>query len=182
MDKLSAPQFVAALNALAEVFDRKAISAKALEVWFETLKEFDTNRVLGLLNSWAKSHGKFPAPAELWKVLNEEASERRERTALAEKKSFAAGERQLGATEHGRRKMAEIRAILASPKPTPLQHWTMVRQDPGAPAIAQRFADRFFERFAVPEREPGQDDEERYETSVAHSPENAVSPESVASG
>lgn len=162
MDTLSGPQFAAALNALAEVFDKKSVSAKAMELWFDTLKEFDTNRVLGLLNSWAKMHTKFPAPSEVWKALNEESSVRRERVAEAEKKVFAR-EYQHASTPHGAACMAKVREMLSKPKPTPLQHWTRIRNDQDATPIARRYADAFFTRYGQPamEREAGQDDEER---------------------
>ena len=163
MDKLAAQQFASTLNSLAEVFDKKSVTPKALEIWFDTLKEFDTNRVFSMLNGWAKTHTKFPAPGELWKALNEDSTEKRERQAVAEKRLF---EREAVHTvsEHGNAKLAEIMAILGRPKPSPYEHWKRVLATPDLTDMAYKAAENYMARFATRsmqvEREPGQDDEE----------------------
>ena len=91
MQKLDAPQMAKILGSLAEAFDRKAIGTSGLEVWFDTLREFPTHAVFVLLQSWPKTHGKFPVPAEIWKILNDSATQERERKAKADKAEFARG-------------------------------------------------------------------------------------------
>ena len=66
------------LGELAEVFDRKPMSEKALGVWFSVLRDFTTDKVCAVLISWPRTHTKFPSPAEAWKALNEIAIDRRE--------------------------------------------------------------------------------------------------------
>lgn len=148
-----------ALNGLAEVYDRKNVSAKALEVWLDMLKEFEGNRILSLLHSWPKTHTKFPAPNEVWKALNDDAIGKREAVAQAEKKAFAEAGRRMERSPEADARFKEALALLKTPKPTPEQHWRKVLNTPGLPAISYRYANEYLARFS-PQREPGQDDEE----------------------
>ena len=165
MQTIDVKDFSAAMNGLAEVVDHKPVSQKGLEMWFDTLKEFPTPQVLGLIRAWPKSHTKFPAPADIWKALNEYRTKRLEQTAAADKLAFAQGERHMGATEHGKRKLAEIYAILRRPKRTPVEHWESVLADATMTPFVHKFAREALDkirppRAPTPEREPGQDDEE----------------------
>lgn len=147
MQKLDAPALATALNALAETFDRKAITGKALEMWFDTLREFQTEQVLSLLHSWPKIHGKMPVPAEVWKVLNERALEEREQRHRSEKAQRERDYQNLGTTEHGKRCLSVIYDMLLTPKPTPLEHWRKVMETPGLPSISYEYAKVALERL-----------------------------------
>jgi hypothetical protein len=140
MQKLDGPALANELNSLAETFDRKAITPKALEVWFDTLREFPTESVLSLLHSWPKVHGKMPVPAEVWKVLNERSMEEREQRTKAEKIQRERDYAHLGATEHGKRCLNMIYDKLLRPRPTPLEHWRKVMETPGLPQISYEYA------------------------------------------
>lgn len=111
MQSLDLPQFVKELNALAEVFDKKPVTGRASEVWFDTLKEFPVERVLGLLIAWPKTHNKFPAPAEIWKACSEVVAVDREKKARAEamqNQSRTVGWHKSPAAEEALEKMRQI--------------------------------------------------------------------------
>lgn len=158
MDKVSLPQFASILNGLAEVFGAKQLTPKALEIWADMFREFDTPAVFSVLNSWPKSHAKFPTPNEVWKAVNEVASRRREDVAETDKKALTNW--QQGTTPHARVCMAEIRRIMASPKPDPRTHYQRILQTQGLPDIAYRYAQQVVGKRHQVERVPGQDDEE----------------------
>ncbi len=161
MQKLDLPALAGLLNALAETFDKKAVGAKALEVWFDTLREFAWERVVGLLQSWPKTHAKFPVPAEVWKILNDFSTQEREAKARSEKAEFARGFEYLGKTERGAQYIAEIAEILKRPKRTPIEHWRNVLATPGLPPISYEFANAALAKIDHRrERQPGEDFEE----------------------
>lgn len=97
------------LNGLAETFDKRPVSVKALEVWFDTLKEFPTERVMDLLNHWAKGHGKFPTPAEVWKTVNDRMIEAREEETRRLASQFVEETRQGFRTARGREIIQRMR-------------------------------------------------------------------------
>lgn len=162
------------LSELAEVFDKKPVGDKGLTVWFGVLREFPTEKVAGVLIGWAKSHGKFPTPAEVWKSCNEMSISEREAKAQRENKEpiFYPG---VGG-EDAAKFIAKMREILRRPKWTPEEHWTMAldKYPPGSightyakAALSKvRYAKEFNGKLSADEkallpREPGQDDEER---------------------
>lgn len=152
------------LSELAELFEKKPITDKALRVWFDVLKEFPIEKVAGLLISWPKSHTKFPAPAELWKSCNE--------IAIAQREKKAAEENRMGAFEPGvggakaAEFIAKMREILKQPAWTPEQHWrNNLKRFPkghiGHEAAIYALAKKgLIDPKPQLEREPGQDDEE----------------------
>jgi hypothetical protein len=163
MQKHDLPALANSLNGLAEVFDRKAVTPKALEVWFETLREFYTERVAGLLTAWPKTHSKFPTPAEVWKVLNDFNVEERERTAKAEKTSVRRDYEHLARTPRGEECLVLISGALAGHKPTPIEHWRNVMATVGLHWISYEYATAALKRLVrepAREREPGEDAEE----------------------
>ncbi len=163
MQKLDIPALSGLLNALAETFDKKAVGAKALEVWFDTLREFAWERVVGLLQSWPKTHGKFPVPAEVWKILNDSSTQERETKAKADKVAFARGFDYMGKTEHGAECIRLIARMLKQPKLTPVEHWRDVLATAGENMIAAEYAKAALakiDRHQTRERQPGEDDEE----------------------
>lgn len=155
------------LNALAEVYGKAAVTAKALEVWFDALKEFPTERVMGILLGWPKMHQRFPAPSDVWKACNEESIQQRENKAAYERAQNSSPRPEHYVTARGMEIIAGIRAMLAGKtQPSPREHWERVLSSPQygekAKAIAREALTRLpGSRHSTVEREPGQDDEER---------------------
>lgn len=165
MKKYDLSQLSAALNRIAEVLERRPISQAALEVWFDALEEFPAERVLPMLAAWPKSHAKFPVPAEVWKALNESGIDEREKRVAAEKYRREREHSQFAATPEGKRTMAQVREILKASKPPPLEHWRNVMRTPGLCNLSHEYAQEYLKKHDPEfskEREPGQDDEERY--------------------
>jgi hypothetical protein len=81
------------LNALCEVFDKKPVPLKALEVWFDTLKEFQTQHVMDAVIGWPKTNNRFPTPADIWKQVRERSGRDIERKAEEAKQEFHPGGR-----------------------------------------------------------------------------------------
>lgn len=138
MQKIEAQLLAQNLNALAEVFEKKHVTAKALEVWFDTLKEFPTERVMGLLIGWPKSHTRFPAPAEVWKACNESMAAVREKRATEERVVNARP--WTGHTEESRRLAKKIRELLSKPRPTAKEHWRNVLETAPVGSIGHQYA------------------------------------------
>ena len=149
------------INALAETFDRKTLTPKALEIWFDSLKEFPTDMILGLLKSWPKAHGKFPTPAEIWAIANNIQIAERDRAA-AQLQAQAKQEVRFERTEAGSRAMAEIRKLARHRKPTAFAHWKSVLEKSTPDTIAYRYAAQAIAMLGhkYRMRQPGDDDEE----------------------
>lgn len=120
MNKTDLQLFGGQLNALAETFDKKPVSVKAMEVWFETLKEFPTERVMDVVNHWAKYHGKFPTPAEVWKQVNERMIDVREEQTRIDKARFARETNDSWVTQQGSEIIAGIYQTLGVKMPAHL--------------------------------------------------------------
>lgn len=171
MNKIDAQLLAQNLNGLAEVFDKKPVSGKALEVWFDTLREFPTERVMDKLIHWPKTHSKFPVPSEVWKELNETSIDRRESAAAAEKARYAEDERFMGRTEQGRAVIAGIyRMLAARPVITggSLARRMLERQASGETLSLVQLDFIKANTRNVREREPGDDDEPLSVASQAH--------------
>lgn len=163
MNRIDAQTLAQNLNALAEVFDKKPVSAKALEVWFDTLKEFPTEKVMGKLINWPKSHIKFPAPSEVWKECNEYSIREREEKAAIERAENVREPRADDAV--ARHFIAKIKALLAKPRKTPIEYWEMVLREAPKGSLAESSAKECLQilrgrKGQIDHREPGQDDEE----------------------
>ena len=148
------------LAELAEVFERKPLTEKALKVWFDTLRDFPCDQVMALLLGWPRTHGKMPVPAEVWKAMNDWAIDQRERKAASERNSPVfhpgVGGRQAEVF------IKQMRETLNKPAFSPLEHWKRVldKQPPGS--IGRRYAEEVLKkRGVIEEREPGQDDEDK---------------------
>jgi hypothetical protein len=145
------------LNALAEVYERKAVTPKALEVWFDTLREFPCEQVMILLIGWPKSHHKMPVPSEVWKAMNEWTIDQRERHAFLDRQAPAfhpgVGGKQAEAF------IKAMRETLNKPKWSPLEHWQRVHDRQPDGSIGRRFAAEVLRKRGVLDREPGSDDE-----------------------
>lgn len=151
----------ARLDELAEVFERKTPTEKAIRVWFDVLKDFPIERVAGVLISWPKLHTKFPSPAEVWKIVSEATSFERERKAAQENRSQpfypGVGGRQAEAF------IASIQKILERPKWSPREHWERLLESSKPGSIGHRYAVAALKKLGArsAQREPGEDDEER---------------------
>jgi hypothetical protein len=152
MQKFDAELLAKNLNTLAEVYERKPVTAGALTAWFDVLREFPTEKVMAVLIGWPKSHNKFPTPAEAWKVCNEFCIDEREQKAIQEKKLEPKWER----TPQGALMLAKMKRIINSPARTPRQHWehVLITQRPGS--IGFEYAKKVLK---IEDREPGEDDE-----------------------
>ena len=152
------PTMAKQLNLLAEVFDKKPITEGSALVWFDTLKDFKTEKVCSILIAWPKTHGKFPVPADVFKVCNEAFSSELEAKAQRENKAeleWVRSPRALGF-------LAQMKATLNKPKKDPLEHWKNVYRIKPKGSIGYLYAEKVLKaRDALPKvREPGQDDEE----------------------
>ena len=149
------------LNALCEVFDKKPVSLKGCEVWFDVLKEFPTEKVMSVLIGWPKTHNKFPTPAEVWKIVNEIRSSDIERKAELEKKEeFVPG---VGGAQ-ARKFIAQIRKTLNSPKWTPMEHWQHTFKTQPEGSVGHTYAKQVLTKVGYldeePKYQPGADDYE----------------------
>lgn len=129
------------LAALAEVFDKKPVTLKGLEVWYDTLREFPTERVMDVLNHWAKGHGKFPTPAEVWKSVNERMIDLREEQQRVERAQINTEYREGYSTPKGREIAKRLKAFLA--KATEPKAW--------AHEIVRAYRDGDIRRYTDPE-------------------------------
>lgn len=104
------------LNALADVFGKPGVSKAALGVWWETLREFPSHDVLGVLGYWAQGNTRMPAPADVWSRLNAG----RESTLIAQSERERSQNRGdlarqwSGATPLGRETLRRVLAMLAA--------------------------------------------------------------------
>lgn len=155
MQKYDAQVLAQNLNSICEVYDKKPISLKALEVWFDTLKEFPTQLVMDAVIGWPKMNSKFPTPADIWKQANDRSSRERERKAEAEKQEFHPGVGGAKAQEF----LKKMRQILNKPAFTPREHWERVLKTAPKGSIGYQYAVAALARKH--ERQPGEDDEQQ---------------------
>lgn len=154
MQSIDMPNLAKELNLLTEVFEKKPVTERASKVWFDTLREFPTERVLGVLIGWPKTHNKFPTPAEIWKVCNEQGIEEREHQARLEKQMEPKWER----SPQGAKILAQMKQILNRPTRTPREHWQNVLKTQPPGSIGHEYAKKVLK---VEKREPGEDDEQQ---------------------
>jgi hypothetical protein len=162
MKNYDAVELSARLNALAEVFNAKALTEAALKIWFASLKEFPADMVFGRLTSWPKEHSKFPAPADIWKIANAIGIAERERAAALERSANAQPVR-FERSEAGNRALREIKAMLARPRPSPVEHWRRALATAAPGSITEHYAREALARLEGRNkmREPGEDDDQR---------------------
>jgi hypothetical protein len=155
MQKYDAQLLAQNLNALCDVYDKKPVSLKALEVWYDTLKEFPTQHVMDAVIGWPKWNNKFPTPAEVFKQVNERSVRDREATARTEKQEFHPGVGGAKAAEF----LEKMRKILKRPAFTAQQHWERVLATAPKGSIGYQYAEEVLNRKKKYEREPGEDDQ-----------------------
>jgi len=137
MNRMDIPTMATQLNMLAETFDKKPITEKAALVWFDTLKDFPTERICGVLIGWPKTHHKFPVPAEVFKICNEAASVEIEAKAAREKREVFSPSAD---PAYVRSMMGEMRKILSRPRRSPREHWRHLLANAPPGSLAHRYA------------------------------------------
>lgn len=160
MQKLDVHLLGSNLNALAEAFDHKPVTPKALEIWFDTLKEFPTELVMSMLISWPKLHGKFPMPAEVWRLSNDIGATDRERKAVAERAASRQTTVYAGTTEQGKNYAAQVVALCSRTRRAPIGHWHKLLARSHPDSIGHQYATealKVLQPKRAPVREPGED-------------------------
>ena len=79
------------LTELAEAFGAKPVTKGAMAVWVGVLKDYPIEDICDVIQLWARTKTKFPAPSEIASLCARRLSERIEGQAVAHKSSFAAG-------------------------------------------------------------------------------------------
>jgi hypothetical protein len=169
MLKADLPMLAAKLGDLSEVFGAKAVTPRALEIWFDALKDFPTERVMGVLIGWPKMNSRFPAPADVWKFCNEQAIKSREDVSEAHRRQNSGPASEYFApSAEGARIIAEMKSALKRPRKPWAEYWQDVLNNPNSSHLQKTFARQSLRNLGVSqaEREPGQDDEEREYSEV----------------
>lgn len=159
MKSHDAAQLSSHLSRLAETFDRKPLTAEALKVWFDTLKEFPAELILALLSSWPKQHQKFPVPYEIWQIANNSTTADRERSAELQR-SVDRQPVRFERTEEGRLASERIRELLEHSRVSPVDHWLRVQGRSHKDSIGYRYSVEALAKLKRGRmREPGEDQE-----------------------
>jgi len=178
MLKNELPQLGTRLNQLAEVYERKAITAAALEVWFDALRSFALDAIFRILTDWPKEHQKMPTPADVCECMPgrvqsmKQASDEANRRATHEIAVARAAAIQPLAAEycerHGIVTVADCMRHVRSFPPMPagesreriIARWRGIRNTRHAAYRLREMADQALANLhATAEREPGSDDE-----------------------
>lgn len=130
MQNADLPLLTERLTELAEAMGARPIAAKGMQMWFVTLREYPIHDVVDTLTNWARQQTKFPAPAQIVKILADRQSDRLEASARAASRVFqqthvAARDPKLA------KRLNDLAAHMRNP----------VRQDPKA------WAHRIYEEF-----------------------------------
>lgn len=88
MIKADIPHLARELNALAEVYDRRQVSAAALEVWFSTLREFPYEEIASTIIAWPRMRSKMPTPNDVFELVNDRLLAKREQANRVEKARY----------------------------------------------------------------------------------------------
>jgi len=155
MQKHHMQEVVASLNGLADLYGKPQATQAAQVHWWETIKEFDYNDVMGCLGYWAKESNAMPTPKAVWDKLNSKRTESIEEKAAMERASNRASiPFDFKPTEHGRMMIKECLAIVSNPrKPEGRYGWAekimkMVENGENVPYLTRKIAqDRLAERM-----------------------------------
>lgn len=134
MIKTDIPTLLTQLNLLAEVYEKKPVSERAAQVWYDTLREFPINVTMDFLIHWPKAHNKFPVPADVWRVVNERMIDKREAEAKAMKAQERKEVEQWVRTPQGAVALEHMRKILGLPSK---------RSQQELDEMAKRISDKF---------------------------------------
>lgn len=117
MQKNHMTEVVASLNGLADVYGKAHPTQAAQVHWWETLKEFDYNDVMGCLGYWAKESNAMPTPKSVWDKLNGRRVESLEERAARERASNRARlPHDFRPTPQGRMMIQECLRIVSQPR------------------------------------------------------------------
>jgi hypothetical protein len=107
----------ASLQGLADVYGKPHPTTAALVHWWEALKEFRTEDVLGMLADWAKFSRSMPTPHDVWEKLNVRRTDALEQKAALERASNrAAVTPDFHPTPLGREMLRLIHEMLSKPR------------------------------------------------------------------
>ena len=105
------------LTGLADLYGKPVPTTAALQHWWETIKEFDYNDVMGCLGYWAKESNTMPTPKAVWDKLNSKRTESIEERAARERASNRATlPHDFRPTSHGRAMIKECLRIISQPR------------------------------------------------------------------
>jgi hypothetical protein len=149
MQKSHMPEITASLIGLADLYGKPHPTAAAAIHWWETLKEFDYNDVMGCLGYWAKESTVMPSPKAVWDKLNSKRTESIEERAARERASNRAMiPHDFRPTPQGRRMIQECLRIVSQPRRKEgRQGWAnkimqMVDDGERVPYLTQQIAQR----------------------------------------
>lgn len=112
------PELQIRLSELADAFGAKHPSKGAMRVWMDVLQEFSMAEIKTVLTDLPKKAVRFPAPADVFKVLSERRSDRLETESRQRAREEPIRVRDFPAnSEIAIRSLAEITEILRKPRP-----------------------------------------------------------------
>jgi hypothetical protein len=139
-----------------EVYGHRPPSPAVLQHWVDALKDDAFHTVDSVLRNWIRTKPKPPMIADITKICADLLSDRVENRAEADRKAFAAPIVFKGVTPHGRKCIAQMRALIAKPK-RPSKDWARkIMENPKANELQREFAKGV---YVAREREPGDDDD-----------------------
>lgn len=142
-------EFLNQVNGLMEVFGKPKLTAAAAQVWWSTIRDQDHNDVFTCLSFWAQSNSKPPAPRDIWTQANDARTNRLETKSSQEarqNREFSPSDWR-GATQHGKRMLREILAMVARPsqsQPWPEKALSRVTAGEHVPYITRKLAADYF--------------------------------------
>jgi hypothetical protein len=156
VQRIDLPAFQALLTEVYECYGNRAPSAQAMLHWGDALHSFPFHNVERVLRNWLHTQKKAPVIADITKPCADLLSDSVEQRAEADRKAFAAPIVFKGVTPHGRKCIAQMRALLAKPK-RPSKEWARkIMENPNSNELQREFAKGV---YVAREREPGDDDD-----------------------
>lgn len=119
MNKTDFLTVVERINGLAELYGQKPPTQKAIEFWWEAIKGYMQGDVLGALDDWMRSKPKMPMPSDIVALTASKLSDRIESQAAADKAQEKREIAQMGATKGGRRVLEMLRDFLSEKQNRP---------------------------------------------------------------
>ena len=140
-----------------EVYGHRPPSPAVLQHWVDALKDHPFHTVDRVLRNWIQTKPKVPVIADITRICADIFSDRVESRAAADKKAFEVSpEEWKGPTPFAEKCIAEMKAMLAKPKP-PGKAWARkIMENPNSTETQREFASRVYKPV---DREPGSDDD-----------------------
>lgn len=105
--------FNEAIRATFDAIGARAPGDEGLKSWFRALKAFPCEDVVDSLDSWVMSNRRAPTPNDIVEACQERGIRRREKQSENWRVEEHNGPYTMGATETGRRALAEIKRMVA---------------------------------------------------------------------